>query len=227
VAATRDSRHVGRHDDEKLRRFLAARRAGDEGEMRRWWDALVSDNFDRVCAMVALQSRGHLSRDEQEEAVQRALIKLLNNMIVTFKGSSVGEWVESTRTLVKFACIDTQRREQAISKHERSLDRAAGRNDDDDDAADRDGDVYEAIEKQRREQESAEHDADVLGERRSFLDWAVPQLSDKRREVIELDRAEVPVDEIQQRLGVSRDVVYQSRHRALKDLANLREAYGS
>lgn len=226
MAATRDSQHVGRHDDEKLRRFLAARRAGDEVAARRHWDELVADNFDRVCAMVALQSRDHLSRDEQDDAVQRALIKLLNNMIVTFKGSSMGEWVESTRTLVKFACIDTQRRAQTISRHERSLHRGGGR-DDDDAAGDCDADVYEAIERDRREQESAEHDAELLGERRSFLDWAVPQLSDKRREVIELDRSDIPVDKIQQRLGVSRDVVYQSRHRALNDLTKLREAYGS
>ena len=60
-----------------------------------------------------------------------------------------------------------------------------------------------------------------------FLDWAVPQLSAKRRAVIELDRAEVPVEEMQERLGVSRDVVYASRSRALKDLAKLRDQYES
>ncbi|MEA2155726.1 MAG: hypothetical protein QOE11_1866 [Solirubrobacteraceae bacterium] len=223
MAATRDSSHVGRHHEEKLRRFLAARDKGDEAGARRWWDELISDNFDRVRAMVYLQSRGHLSFDEREDALQRALVKLFNNMIHTFRGTSVGEWVESTRTLVKFACIDTQRRAMTISKHERSLDHQAR----DDDAGRWDADVFAAIEKQRREQESDENDADALGEQQAFLDWAVPQLSEKRRRVIELDRADVPVEEIQKRLGVSRDVVYASRSRALKDLARLREAYDS
>jgi RNA polymerase sigma factor (sigma-70 family) len=224
VAATRDSHHVGRHDDEKLRRFLAARRAGDEAGARRWWDELVSDNFDRVRGMVILQSRGHLSADEQHDALQRALVKLLNNMIVTFRGTSMGQWVESTRTLVKFACIDTQRRATTISKHERSLDQP-GR--DDDEGGRWDSDAYKAIEQRRREQESAEEDLESLQGGQAFLDWAVPQLSPKRRAVIELDRCGFPVEEIMQRLGVSRDVVYASRSRAIKDLAKLWEAYGS
>ena len=87
--------------------------------------------------------------------------------------------------------------------------------------------MYAAIEAQRREQESDEDDADALRERQGFLDWAVPQLSPKRRAVIELDRADVPVEEMQERLDVSRDVVYASRSRAIKDLAKLREGYES
>lgn len=224
MAAASDSHHVGRHDEEKLRRFLAARRAGDGAGARRWWEELLSDNFDRVRGMVVLQSRGRLSFDEQQEALQRALIRLANNMIETFHGTSIGEWVEATRTLVKFACIDTQRRATTISKHERSFDEP-GR--DAEDAGRWDAEVYAAIEQRRREQESAEEDADSLHDAQAFLDWAVPQLSDKRRKVIELDRAQLSVEEIQQRLGVSRDVVYASRSRALRDLAKLREAYGS
>lgn len=224
MATPRDSSHVARHDDENLRRFLAARRKGDAAGARRWWEELLTDNFDRVNGMVVLQSRGRLSRDEQDEALQRALIRLANNMIETFHGSSMGEWVEATRTLVKYACIDTQRREQTISRHERSLD-APGRGDDD--AGRWDADVYEVIEKDRRDRESDERDADALGSHQAFLDWAVPQLSPKLRAVIELDRAGVAVEEIQERLGVSRDVVYQSRRRAAKQLAKLREEYGS
>ena len=222
MATTRDSQHVGRHDDEKLRRFLAARRLGDEATARRWWEELLTDNFDRVRGMVALQSRGHLSNDEQQEALQRALIKLANNMIETFRGASMGEWVESTRTLVKFACIDTQRRAAAISKHERSLDQPGG---EDGEIGRWDANVYAAIEEQRREQESAEHDIERVRDGQAFLDWAVPKLNDKRRAVIEFDRAEVPVEEIQQLLGVSRDVVYATRSRALKYLAKLRDEY--
>ena len=78
----------------------------------------------------------------------------------------MGEWVESTRTLVKYACMDTQRRAAVISKHERPLERS-GR--DDDDAGRWDADVYAAIEAQRREQESDEDDADALASGRASL----------------------------------------------------------
>ena len=71
MAAARDPEHVGRHDEEKLRRFLVARRAGDEAGARRWWEELLTDNFDRIRGMVMLESRRHLSHDEQQEALQR------------------------------------------------------------------------------------------------------------------------------------------------------------
>lgn len=222
MPATCDPLQVGRHDDEKLRRFLAARRTGDGVGARGWWEGLLTDNFDRVRGMVVLYSRGHLSHDEQQEALQRALIKIANNMIETFRGTSMGEWVESIRTLVKFACIDTQRRAAAISRHERPLDQP-GR--DDDDAGRWDADVYAAIEERRREQEGAEEEADALRDGQTFLHWAVPQLSTKRRAVIELDRGEIPVEQIQTNLGVSRDVVYQRRSLALRDLGKLRGEY--
>ena len=224
MATPRDSSHVARHDEEKLRRFLAARRAGDGAGARRWWEELLTDNFDRIHGMVVVESRTHLSHDEQQDALQRALIRLANNMIETFHGSSMGEWVNATRTLVKYACIDTQRREQTISKRERPLD-APGR--DAEDAGRYDTDVYAAMEKDRQNCESDEHDAERRGERQAFLDWAVPQLSPKLRAVVELDREGVPVEEIQERLGVSRDVVYQSRSRAATQLAKLLKEYGS
>ncbi len=111
-----------------------------------------------------------------------------------------------------------------ISRRERSFDRPRfGGAEAEAERPDRE--VYEAIERDRRAVESDELDDDALEERQAFLDWAVPQLSPQRRAVIELDRAEVPVEEIQRRLGVSRDVVYASRSRALKDLAKLREEY--
>ena len=222
---TRDAPAVGRHDDEKLRRFLAARRAGDEAAARGWWDALLADNFDRVRGMVRLESRTLLSADEQDEALQLALIKISNRMIHTFRGRSVGEWVQSTRTLVTYACIDTQRRAATRSRRERSLDVRARGHEDDDARGRWEAAADEALERRRAECESDVDDAEALDEGRAFLDWAVPQLSPKRRAVIELDRAAVPVEEMQRRLGVSRDVVYACRSRALKDLARLRDEH--
>jgi hypothetical protein len=222
AGTSRDPPTVTRHDEHKLRRFFAARRAGDDAAARRWWDELIRDNFDRVRGMVILRSRGHLSAVEQDEALQRALIKLSNNMIHTFNGTSMGEWVNATKTLVFGACVDTQRAEQAASRRRAPLEAI-------DDAGEEigrlDRSVFEALERERLEREAAEEDAQAAAEARAFLDWAVPRLPSKRRAVIDLDRQDVPCEEIQRRLRVSRDVVYASRSRALKDLARLQEEY--
>lgn len=220
--AGRDPSSVPRHDEHNLRRFLAARRAGDEAAARRWWDELVRDNFDRVHGMVVLSSRGHLSAVEQDEALQRALIKLSRNMIRTFRGSSMGEWVNATKTLVFGACVDTQRREKVASSHHAPLDAT---DDSGEQTGQLDRNVYMALEKQRSEHEADEQSAEDDAQAREFLDWGVSQLSPKRRAVIELDRDDVPCEEIQKRLGISRDAVYASRSRALRDLAKLRKEY--
>ena len=93
------------------------------------------DNFDRVRAWSSSRAAATSPPIEQDEALQRALIKLANNMIHTFSGTSMGEWVNATKTLVFGACVDTQRREKAASSHRalarrdrrrRRGDRAAG-----------------------------------------------------------------------------------------------------
>jgi len=226
VAAASDPPLVRSHEGEYLRRFLVARAAGDRDGMHVWWEMLLVDNVDRVRGMVGAEARGRLSADEQQEAVQRALIKLARNMALTFKGSSMGEWVKATRTLVHGVCIDVQRDAERISRRERSLD--AGWNSGDEDGPGRHDAAIakDAIEHQRLDDErAAEEDEFQLG--RDFLDWALPQLSPRLRAVMELDRQNVPVEEMQQQLGVSRDVIYAARSRALKELAKLMEEYPS
>ena len=222
MATPHDPDHVGRHDEHQLRQFLAARRAGDEELARRWWDDLVRDNFDRVRDMVFFRSRGHLSADEQDEATQRAVIKITNNMITTFNGNSVGEWVECTRTLVFGVCVDTQRKAASVSKHEQAYPSPGP---DEESSHRQDSDAYRLYEDQRSHQESVDLDEQDLYDGQAFLAWALPKLSAQERHVIELDREGLTVGAIQDRLGVSRDVVYASRSRAMKRLAKLRDEY--
>jgi RNA polymerase sigma factor (sigma-70 family) len=192
---------VTRHDDVLLQRFLLARRRRDEAAARAAWGELVELNFDRVVTLVRLESRGRLTPEERDDAVQRALVTMLTRFMETFRGTSMGEFIAATRTLVRFACVDTQRRAAVVS-----------------------GRTEELVD--LPEEDAA--DVDELFERGgSFLDWAVPQLVGRRREVIELDLQDLTTEEIQQRLGVSRDVVYAARSRALKDLAKLREEHGA
>ncbi len=209
-------------DDRTFQQFLAARAAGDDVGMRAAWENLVVENYDRVRTIVIATSRGQLSASEQEDAVQQACIKLLNNMIRTFTGTSMGEWVNATRTLVRGVCIDVQRAERRHSEKRVSLHA-------DDDAGDETESltlrVFHALEQADAARAADEDERDALAEKAGFLDWALPQLAEKRRLVIELDRQEVPAEEIEERLGMSRDAVYANRSRGLRDLARLAEEY--
>jgi hypothetical protein len=132
--------------------------------------------------------------------------------------------VAAVRTLVQFMCMDVKRDAVVVAKREVSMHESAG---DDPDVGRWDAEVYAAMEKQRVEFQSMEADRDTIREGQAFLDWAVPRLSERRRAVIELDRQNMAVEEIQSRLGISRDVVYAARSRALKDLATLKLEYES
>lgn len=213
-----------RHAEHILRQFVAARAAGDDAAARHWWDQLVGEHFDLVSNLVKATSRRHLSPGEQEDAVQQALIKLLNNMIHTFNGSTMGEWVNATKTLVRHTCIDVQRRAETISKKTLPLD-ATG--DDGEDTDRLHPGVQQAIGRRHAEAEADEREAESIAEGSAFIDAALAKLTDKRRKVLELDRQGLTNEEIERRLGMSRDAVYQSRHRGMKDLERLREEYRS
>jgi RNA polymerase sigma factor (sigma-70 family) len=198
---------VAKHDEERLRRFVACRDAGDMAGARRAWEALVEANFDRVVAMVALQGRGRLSAQERDEAVQRAIVKVWRNMVSTFDGSSVGEWVNAVRTCAGFACADVQREAARRSAREAALD--------------------EQAEYRWREVAESEHRREAeRADARGFVEWGLPQLRDKRRRlVIERSLDGVPAEEIAAELAVSLPNLYQLRSRGLKDLAKLKELY--
>lgn len=224
VSAARDHPSVTGHAEYILRQFVAARSAGDDAAARLWWDRLVTENFDVVTNMVKATSHSHLSPAEQDDALQRALIKLINNMIHTFNGSTMGEWVNATKTLVYHACVDVQRRATAISEKSAPLHTTG---DDGEETERLHPGVQKAIGRRHAETEADDREAKSLAAGSAFLDWALPKLTEKRRKVIEFDRQGVPSEEIERRLGMSRDAVYQSRHRGMQDLERLREEYPS
>ena len=109
VSGRSDPPSVARFDDEHLRRFLAARRAGDAVAMRRAWEELVIVFKDRMDGLVAANHKGRLDAFEHEEAVQRALIRFSDNLFTTFRGTSMGELVNATKKLCFYVCIEVQR----------------------------------------------------------------------------------------------------------------------
>jgi hypothetical protein len=207
---------VGRHENEHLRRFLAARDRGDAVEMRRWWEELVIDFKDRMDGLVYLAHKGRLDDDEHDLAVAMSMAKLSKNLIETFEGVSMGQLVNASKTLARGICIDVQR--SAVRRHQHeahSLD--AGW---DIDRDDRPAPAWEADESWSRF-DRAQRSAEV----RDLLDWALPQILPERRRVLELSFDGAEIAEICAELGATRDNAYQLRSRGFKDLKKLKEQY--
>ena len=206
-------------DEENLRGFVACRDVGDVEGARASWKLLLEDNFDRIRAMVEAWGWDKLSADEREEAVLRAGVRLWRNMISTFQGTTMGEWVNATRQCVAYACADVQRAAARRGGVEVSLDRPAG------DADGEGASGYEwrmgrvAQQEQRRDEERAEA--------RDLVARALPRMADARqRLVLERSLDGVPAQEIATELGVSMPNLYQLRSRGQKDLARLMREQG-
>jgi RNA polymerase sigma factor (sigma-70 family) len=205
---------VGLSEEELLRRFVACRDTGDGDGALRWWGDLVEANFDRVRGMVDVRaSRYGLSADERQEAVQRALVKLWHKMVASFDGTTMGEWVNATRTLVDYVCRDVQRDAARRSQRETAI---GGR------AEDREADDWTGDRLARERHGREEERADAAG----FVAWALPRLGDDRRRLVLQRTLEgAPGDEIAGELGVSMDNLYAIRSRAVKDMRGLRDTW--
>ncbi len=186
--------------------------------MRHWWEELVIDFFDRMDGIVGLTHKNRLDDEEHELAVQLALVRFSTKLIDTFDGVSVGELVNATKTLATYTCIDVQRTSIRDRDRQRSLDGGW----DAEDGEDRPSNAWEAGEAQARF-ERDERSGDV----NAFLEWALPQIQESRRAVLELTFHGATIPEICEELGLSRDNAYQLRSRGFKDLAMLKERYES
>jgi hypothetical protein len=206
---------VGRHENEHLRRFLAARDRGDAVAMRRWWEELVIDFKDRMDGLVYLAHKGRLDDDEHELAVAMSMAKFSKNLVETFEGVSMGQLVNASKRLAWGICIDVQRSAVRGHRHESdSLD--AGWNADQESPTP----AWEADEAWSRF-DRAERSAEI----RDFLDWALPQVLTERGRVLALSFEGAEIAEICAEVGVTRDNAYQLRSRGFKDLKKLKEQY--
>jgi RNA polymerase sigma factor (sigma-70 family) len=209
----RDLRRVD--DAELVRRFAAHRDRGERDAARAVWEQLVISNHDRVRTLVVAWRHPEnpavrIAAADVDDAVQLALVKFGLRMVETFRGVSEGELRAALRRLVDFACRQTAR---SRLRHERrsagSLDEPLGE--------DGEGRRFDADLAQR-----SVAAADREEEREDARAWVRDALgrvaNPTRRAVLELSLAGVDGDEIARRLGVSRDVVYQHRTRALREL---------
>src|SRR4051794_1648443 len=166
--------------------------------------------------MVDLRARRYsLSPDERQEATQKALVKLWRNMGHTFRGTTMGEFVNATYSLVDVVCKDVQRAAARRTSREASFDVA------DPERTNPDWKGDEAAQERHR------RDAQK-GEAADFVGWALPQIDDERRRlVLERTLDGVPAETIAAELDVSMANVYAIRSRAVKDLRKLKDRYES
>lgn len=215
MSAATDPVSVGRHDEEHLRRFLRARAARDAVEMRRWWDELVVDFYDRVDGFVAAAHRGRLDADEHELAVQRSMIRFSENLFETFEGISMGQLVNATLQLAKYICMDVQK-EAAKAREKAGASFDAGW----DDPAAGDAPRWHGDAARR-----AFEDEEVAHDVTAFFGWALPQVADTHRAVLRMTIDGAAVDEICTALAITPANVYQRRKRGIDELRQLKEQY--
>jgi RNA polymerase sigma factor (sigma-70 family) len=212
---------VGRSNDQHLRRFVQCRDRGDTAGAVEAWDALVVESFDRVRQMVAAWGRnGRLSPEERDDAVQDAFIKLWKNMINTFEGESMGQFVRSLERLVEFACLDVVRRAARRSAREPSLDELTRDDEGDERGRFTRAEYDEAAWQQLRESEKAEAE--------EFVGWALSEMKNERRaDVLRHTLAGTPEAEIAAEFDTTLNNVQALRSRGMKDLRKLKERYES
>jgi DNA-directed RNA polymerase specialized sigma24 family protein len=136
-------------------------------------------------------------------------------MVRTFHGTTMGEWVNSTKTLVETTCMDVQRKAARRTEHETSFDAGA------DDPETANPDWKGAAKAQEDHQRNAEK-----AEAEGFVAWALSQIDDDRRRlVLERGLDGVPAEDIAAELGVSMANLYAIRSRGIKDLRKLQDRY--
>lgn len=212
--ATIDPPDVRSHDDHLLRRFVAARTAGDPVQMNRWWGELLTVRMDWLRLTVRREADGRLSHHELEDAVQRTAVRVARNLQRNFRGTTIGEWANAVRTAAHFACVDVQ--QDAIRDRHDNASLDAG-----------DGTAYASFEAKREAREAADAEAvaaaeERLAERLAAMEALLPRLSERRRIVVEHDRRGASTEELKAALGgATRDTVYKTRERAYTELHNL------
>jgi RNA polymerase sigma factor (sigma-70 family) len=201
--------------DRLVERFAIARDHGDAPAARQLWGAIAVKLDDRlkvfVRSLVIPNTAGErLHPDDRDEALQRARRRVWFKLGATFNGVSVGELHNAARKGTWYACTDVARERMRQEQRTRRSRRIAT-------------DDHDELDRLSRAQATHTFErAGELAELKDRLDRAMALMKNPtHREVLMLDRLGVPDDEIAQRLGITRDNVYQRRKRGLTNLKEL------
>ena len=210
--------------DELLRIVVLCRESDDPKAKRRTeeaWAMLVAFDRDRIKMLVALfrfagQGNVRVARDNVEDVVDDCYLRMLG-MLANFEGAVLPQYEAAMATCVDFECRDHCRREMRLDERRGGgLDETV----ETDDGGER-GRFDAVIGKQERDrknlEEALEDEMERWTERRTRARAEIERIEDDRkREVLLMTWDGKSVPEIMDKLGLSRDNVYQLRRRALK-----------
>ena len=200
-----------------LREFVSARRRGNEVAVQRHWGDLLREEWARVPSAVRAAAGSTLhSEAEILDAISETADRLGRLGAKNFHESTLGQFRAYVRTVANTACLDVQRkasRRKEDATHE------------DEDPLRWERVQADAHRRERDLQGADDGDGEDPGGGRDFLAWALPQLSEKRRRVIECLLEGKKPEEIADLLGMERNTVDQNKRRALQDLNKLKEQW--
>lgn len=198
-------------DDVRTKVLLAmlhsARERGDREGARRLWLQILLAELPRVRGIVAAQRDSSLPdsrvpREDVDDVVQEVFVRL-HDKIDNLRGKSVGELRNFMRAAAVFAFKDYVRRHVRDDQHrhgsfdERSVDG---------------GSTSTERELARLAERLAADDDEALIAR-EILHPALALIDEDKRMVLVMDSRGVPIAEIMEALGITRDAVYQRRKR--------------
>lgn len=194
-----------------LRMLHNARSRGDGDAAAHAWRQIVLAEIERVRGLVGQYRHdalpnGRIAEAEIDGVVTDVFIRL-HQRVEAFKGGSVGELRNFMRTAADFACRDYVRRTVTDER------RQAGSFD-----ADREGLgalSAQVLDELATRAAAADEEAD---EAQAMVHAALVEVDPDKRAVLVMDQAGYTVAEIQERLGLTRDAVYQRRRRGLLQL---------
>ena len=224
MATPADSRHVPQRtasprEGALLREFQRQRGAGDLAGARATMAKLLTLTHDLIATVAKAErrrsDRASLRGLEADELVAEVTIRVMTRMAETFGGRQPGQFRAALVQATRFTCMDLARSELRHEIH---------RSDEPWEPGVEEGRSRLDRELERLAQEASGDEA-AAGSAGDFLEWALPRISERRREVIILTHAGVPGDGVAARLGISRDLVYQERRRGLAELRRLFEEW--
>jgi RNA polymerase sigma factor (sigma-70 family) len=211
-----------------LREYHAAMARGDLQAAATAWDRLAEQNWDRIRNTVKLFRYSAASKGipnfDQGSAASEAYLRV-RAMGANFRKQEIEAYYAAVVHTTQFACRDFGRKDFRHTK------RSAGSLDDRFDAESEVGPWSGALaaweEARRKEAEERELE-ELAGEREESLAlWAMSKIkNDKHREVLELTyRDKLILDEIVERLGISKENAYQRRSRGMRDLKKILDEF--
>ncbi len=197
-----------------LRALHGARERGDDAAAKAAWRRILEAELPRVRGIIAAFRHealpgGKIPAADRDD-VTTAVFMRLHEKSGSLRGQSVGELRTFMRTATDFACRDYLRAHVREDRHRGGSLDSGGAEGFGPSAATQQGLAKLAAELA----EQSEH-ADV---HRAMVHVALADVAEDKRVVLVMDAAGYSVEEITERLGISRDNVYQRRKRGLAQL---------